>query len=105
MDMLRRIEPEESTAAAAAAAGGARASEPVVPAATQDDLESTSLPHDHPRWVRDAIAVSHRARRLLEKLKPVLIAVVTLWDHRWRGAVIAGRRIRIDASGSYRADV
>ena len=34
------------------------------------ELETTGLPHDHPRWVRDAIAVSQRARRLLERLGP-----------------------------------
>ena len=52
--MLRRIEPEESPATLAAATGGARASEPVVPAVAEADFETTGLPHDHPRWVRDA---------------------------------------------------
>ena len=103
--MLRRIEPEENAAAVVAAAGGARASEPIVPAVAQGDLETPGLPNDHPRWVRDAVAVSQRARRLVEKFKPVVIAVLTFWDHRWRSVIVAGRRIRIDASGSYRVDV
>ena len=102
--MLRRIEQEEH-AAVTVAAGGARASEPIVPAVAQGDLETSGLPHDHPRWVRDAVAVSQRARRIVEKLKPVVIAVLTYWDHRWRSAVVAGHRVRIDASGCYRADV
>lgn len=102
--MLRRIEAEEG-AVAAAPSGGARATEAVVPAVARDDLETTGLPHDHPRWVRDAVAVSARARRLLEKLKPVVIAVVTFWDHRFRCIVVGGRRVSVDASGSYRADV
>jgi len=101
--MLRRIEPEE-TAASLAPAGGARASDPVVPAVAHADLETTGLPHDHPRWVRDAVSVSQRARRLLERLAPAVIAVLTMWDHRLRCAVISGRRVSVDASGSYRID-
>lgn len=101
--MLRRIEPEES-AATLAAPGGARASEPVVPAVAEADLETAGLPPDHPRWVRDAVALSQRARRLVERLAPVVIAVLSMWDHRLRSIVVAGRRVRVDASGSYRAD-
>lgn len=101
--MLRRIEAEE-TAATLGAAGGARASEPVVPEVSQADLETSGLPHDHPRWVRDAVAVSQRARRLLERLAPAVIAVLTMWDHRLRCIVVSGRRVHVDASGSYRVD-
>ncbi|MGB8520330.1 MAG: hypothetical protein WCD38_09240 [Candidatus Tumulicola sp.] len=101
--MLRRIEPEE-VAATLAATGGARASEPIVPAVAETDLETTGLPHDHPRWVRDAVALSQRARRLLERLAPAVVAVLTVWDHRLRCIIVSGRRVHVDASGSYRVD-
>jgi hypothetical protein len=103
--VLRRIEPEEGAAALGIPANSARHSEPVVPAIAESDLETTGLPHDHPRWVRDAIGVSHRARELLGKLKPAVVAVASLWDHRLRCIVVGDRRVRIDPSGSYRADV
>jgi hypothetical protein len=103
--LLRRIEPDEGGAALGAPAASARPSEPVVPVVAEADLETTGLPHDHPRWVRDAIAVSHRARQLLGKLKPVAVAVMSLWDHRLRCIVVGDRRVRVDPSGSYRADV
>ncbi len=103
--MLRRIEPEEGAAALGIPANSTRQSEAVVPAIAESDLETTGLPHDHPRWVRDAVAVSHRARELLGRLKPVVVAVASLWDHRLRCIVIGDRRVRIDPSGSYRADV
>ncbi|MGA8534966.1 MAG: hypothetical protein WB615_12735 [Candidatus Tumulicola sp.] len=102
--MLRRIDPEEP-AALAMPAGAARYSEAVVPVVSDADLETTNLPHDHPRWVRDAVAVSHRARGLLGKIRPVVIAVMSLWDHRLRCIMVGDRRVRIDPSGSYRADV
>jgi hypothetical protein len=102
--MLRRIEPEEAATALGIPSSETRSSEPVVPAVAQADLETTGLPHDHPRWVRDAIAVSQRARELLAKLKPVVVAVVSLWDHRLRCIVVGDRRVRIDPSGSYRVD-
>lgn len=102
--MLRRIEADEGVAALGVTPGGARASEPIVPAVANADLETSGLPHDHPRWVRDAIAVSQRARRLLENIAPAVIAVFSFWDHRLRSIVVAGHRVRVDASGSYRAD-
>jgi len=103
--VLRRIDPDEAAAALAAGAGGARAAEAVVSSVAHTDFETTGLPHDHPRWVRDAIAVSQRARRSLEKLAPAItMAVFSVWEHRLRYAVVAGHRVRIDGSGSYRAD-
>jgi hypothetical protein len=101
--MLRRIELEESAAALPSQLNPAR-SEAVVPAVPEAELESTLLPHDHPRWVKDAIAVSQRARELLAKLRPAAMQVLGFWDHRVRSIVVAGRRVAIDASGCYRAD-
>ena len=100
--MLRRVEANEGAALGQTAA--AIGSEPIVPPVAESDLETALLPQDHPRWVRDAVAVSQRARDLIEKLKPVVVAVMSLWDHRWHAILVGGRRVHIDASGSYRVD-
>lgn len=101
--MLRRAEFEESPAALPSYLGPGR-SEGVIPAVPEAELETSLLPHDHPRWVKDAIAVSQRARELLAKLRPAAMQVLGFWDHRVRSIVVAGRRIAIDPSGCYRAD-
>ncbi|MGH7708307.1 MAG: hypothetical protein ACREM8_14150 [Vulcanimicrobiaceae bacterium] len=63
------------------------------------------LPTDHPAWSQDAIAISRRARALFAKLKPVAVRVLTFWDHHVRSIAIgSGRRLSVDASGSYRLD-
>jgi len=102
--VLRRIEADESGAALAHSAGGESEPEPVIPRVAQTELESGGLPGDHPRWVRDAVALSHRARQLLATLKPVIIAVLSFWDHRLQCIVVGDRRVRVDPSGSYRTD-
>ena len=101
--MLRRIELEESAAALPSHLSLGR-SEAIVPAVPEAELETALLPHDHPRWVKDAIAVSQRARELLAKLRPATMRVLCFWDHRVRSIVVCGRRVAIDASGCYRAD-
>ncbi len=67
------------------------------------DVQSV-LPRDHPTWVRDALAVSARARALIALLRPVVIRVLTFWDHQARGVSVGGRNLGVDASGSYRLD-
>lgn len=67
------------------------------------DLEIPALPRELPPWARDAVAISQRAREMLARLAPVVLHVLTFWDHRARSASVAGRRVSIDASGSYRA--
>lgn len=99
--MLRRIELEESQSALAAGLETGR-SEAIVPAVAEAELETALLPRDHPRWVRDAVAVSQRARDLIAKLKPVVIAVLSFWDHRIRSIVVANRCVQVDSSGCYR---
>jgi hypothetical protein len=101
--MLRRIELEESAAALPPHLGTGR-SEATVPAEPEAELETALLPYDHPRWVKDAVAVSLRARELLAKLRPVAMQVLCFWDHRIRSIVVGGRRVAIDASGCYRTD-
>ena len=68
------------------------------------ELETPALPGDHPAWVRDAVALSMRARALLANVKPLALKVLTFWDHAVRSIVIGNRRVSVDACGSYRAD-
>jgi hypothetical protein len=101
--MLRRVESEENAQALALQIGANR-SEAVVPAVAEAELETGLLPHDHPRWVKDAVAVSQRAREIIARLRPVAIRVLSFWDHRIRSVIIGGRCVNIDPSGSYRVD-
>ena len=76
--------------------------DPLAAIAPDAELETPSLPRDLPPWARDAIAISQRARDLLARVRPAIVRVFTFWDHRVRTAVVAGRRLDIDPSGSYR---
>jgi RNA polymerase sigma factor (sigma-70 family) len=99
--MLQRVEPEESYGLASAAEAYA---DPIVPAAAGTELGSDSLPPEHPRWVKDSLAVSQRARALVARLRPIAIRILTFWDHRIRSAFVGGLQVRIDPSGCYRLD-
>jgi hypothetical protein len=101
--MLRRIESEESAATLSLQAGANR-SEAIVPAVPDAELETALLPREHPRWVRDAVAVSQRAREVIAKLKPVVIRILSFWDHRLRSIVVGDRRVHVDPAGCYRVD-
>lgn len=96
--MPSRVEYEPLANAYIAAAGAA----PVAPLLPDDELETPPLPREHPKWVKDALLVSHRARQLLERVKPVAVRVLTFWDHAVRGISIGNRRLTVDPSGSYR---
>jgi len=100
--VLRGVETDELPGAIGPPA--TRASEPVVAALGEADLDAGQLPNDHPAWVRDAVAVSRAARALLARLKPIVVKVVTFWDHRVRCIAVGGRRVAIDASGSYKIE-
>ena len=69
-----------------------------------DRYGGNALPNDHPRWMKDTLSISQRARTLLQKLEPVVMRVLTAWDHRIRSVEIGGRTLKVDASGSYRLD-
>jgi hypothetical protein len=101
--VLRRIEGEE-LAGGVNAAYDVRAAEPVVARVGEADLDAGQLPHDHPQWVRDAVAISRAARALVGRLRPIVLKVLTFWDHGIRTIAIGGRRIGVDASGSYRIE-
>jgi hypothetical protein len=61
-----------------------------------------TLPPDHPAWQRDVLAVSARVRALLMAMTPIVVRVLTFWDHAVRAIAIGGRRVEIDPSGCYR---
>lgn len=99
--MLRRLESDEPHALAVPHDAYA---DPVVTAASDAGLGSGSLPPDHPRWAKDSLAVSQRARELVARLRPIAIRILCFWDHRVRSAVVAGLVVRIDPSGCYRIE-
>ncbi|MEO9171275.1 MAG: hypothetical protein ABI282_03120 [Candidatus Baltobacteraceae bacterium] len=101
--MLRRIESETRSATLLGAIGLAQ-SDPIVAAVPEAELETPLLPHDHPKWVADALTVSQRAREAIAKLRPIVINILTFWDHRVRSIVIAGARVSVDPSGSYKLE-
>lgn len=100
--MLRRIEGDEPPRSLALNIAAARSE--AVTAVAEAEHETALLPRDHPRWVKDAIAVSQRAREIVAKLRPIALGVLSFWDHRIRCIVVADRRIAVDASGCYRVD-
>lgn len=65
-------------------------------------VESAVLPRDHPAWQRDVLAVSARVRAIVAGLRPVVVRVLSFWDHAVRSAAIGGRRLEVDPSGCYR---
>lgn len=69
-----------------------------------DQFGGPALPSDHPAWLKDAVSLSQRARALVAKLKPVVVNVVGVWEHRLRSIVVGGRKMTVDPSGSYRMD-
>jgi hypothetical protein len=100
--MLRRIEADEGPRALGLSVGAAR-SEPIA-AVVEAEHETALLPHDHPRWVKDTVGISQRAREMVAKLRPIALGVLSFWDHRVRCIVVAERRLAVDASGCYRVD-
>jgi hypothetical protein len=76
-------------------------SAPVLALLPDDEFETPPLPREHPKWVKDALAVSQRARSLIVRLRPVIVHVLSFWDHRIRSVVIGGRALSVDISGSY----
>ena len=98
--MLWRIELDEPSGALPLQIGASQ-SEAVVPAVADAELETALLPNDQPRWVKDAVAVSARARDVITQLRPAAVHVLSFWDHRIRAIVVAGTRVQVDVSGCY----
>lgn len=102
--MLRRLDGEEGRAPATHAQPEAIATEQMVAAVGESEAENSLLPRDHPKWARDAVTLSQRAREIILLLRPVVVKILTFWDHRVRSAWIGGSRVCIDPSGSYRVE-
>jgi hypothetical protein len=98
--LLRRLELDDAHAALGLGIEANRSE--AVPAVAEAELETALLPREHPRWVRDAVAVSQRARDLIAKLRPVIIGVFSFWDHRIRSIMVGNRCVQVDTSGCYR---
>lgn len=99
--MLRRIDGETRQPSLLEALGLGQA-QAIVPAVADVELETAPLPHDHPKWVKDALLLSHRAKELIARIPPVVVRILTFWDHRVRSVAVEDRALEIDSSGSYR---
>ncbi|MGB6986941.1 MAG: hypothetical protein WBD74_13305 [Candidatus Aquilonibacter sp.] len=102
--MLRRVDADEGRAHAPQPHTAAVATEAVVTPVGESEAENALLPRDHPKWARDAVTLSQRAREIVARLRPVVVKILTFWDHRVRSAFVGGNRVCIDPSGSYRIE-
>ena len=104
--MSGRVEPDPQTTAALAANVNQMPnvlSAPVLPIDPDDAWRGgSSLPNDHPAWMRDTLSLSQRARALLASVKPVVVRVIAFWEHRVKSVAVGNRTLTVDASGSYR---
>ena len=98
---MRRVDTESNSNAVVYTPVSASRVAPLIP---DDEIETPPLPREHPQWVKDAIAVSQRARQIIARLKPVVVRILTFWDHHVRGVAIGQRHFSVDLSGSYRLD-
>jgi hypothetical protein len=67
-----------------------------------ESLERIGASLSAPAWQRDTLSVSARVRAILDGLRPLVVHVLSFWDHAVRAVRIAGRRLEVDPSGSYR---
>jgi hypothetical protein len=102
--MLRHVEADDASHALARAAVPDAHDPAVTPVTDAERDPGALIPHDHPKWARDSVTASQRARDVVARLKPLAIAVLTFWDHQKRTAFVAGSRLCVDASGSYRLE-
>jgi hypothetical protein len=100
-----RVEPDPQSVALAATLAQTQAllAEPIAPLDPDEGWRGgSSLPNDHPAWMRDTVSVSQRARALLARIAPVAVRVIAFWEHRVKSIAIGNRTLSVDASGSYR---
>lgn len=106
--MSARVEQDAQaitgTATGALALPGSVAPVPLTAIDYDDRWGGHTLPNDHPPWMKDTLSISQRARALIARLHPVVIKVVSYWEHRVRSIVVGNGRLYIDPSGSYRLD-
>lgn len=103
--MLRRIEADErGVERTGLVAAEPHRNEPPAPAQRTLAVEPETLARDRARWTDDAVSISHRARELVARLRPIAVRVLHFWDHRMHAIIIGGRRVYVDAAGGYRID-
>lgn len=85
-----------------ALAGSSIATAPLSALVDEEEFVRPATLREQPAWVRDAVLLSARARTLLERVRVVIVGVLSYWDHERRRITIGGSQISIDASGSYR---
>ncbi|HTV72600.1 MAG TPA: hypothetical protein VME66_02705 [Candidatus Acidoferrales bacterium] len=105
--MSTQVDPRDTGSANANAAALAVPA-PLIPAISNGiDLDAdfgNRLPSDHPAWSKDTISLSQRFRAIVAQCKPLAVRVLTFWDHHVRSILVGGRRLAVDASGSYRLE-
>ncbi|MBV9102460.1 MAG: hypothetical protein JO060_02655 [Candidatus Eremiobacteraeota bacterium] len=103
--MSGRVDPEIAAAATSTAAPPALPPAPPLAVSLDSDVEiANQLPPDHPAWAKDTLSLSLRARALVARLRPIVIRVLTFWDHQVRSIFVGGQKLSVDASGSYRLE-
>ncbi|MDQ2681717.1 MAG: hypothetical protein M3Y21_11980 [Candidatus Eremiobacteraeota bacterium] len=98
-----RIERDSrsATMSSLSALGQSSALYPLLP---DIEIETPPLPRDLPHWMRDSAAISARCRNLFTRIKPIIVRVLTFWDHQVRSIMVAGRNVCVDPSGSYKVE-
>ena len=102
--MSTRVETDPPSQPATLAAYPPNAAVAIDPFDPDDRFGGHALPNDHPAWMRDTVSISQRTRALLTKLKPVAVRVIAFWEHRVRSIFVAGAKLSVDTSGSYRLE-
>ena len=77
----------------------------VVPALAPIDADAAglpALPNDHPRWQRDSVSLSARARGIVAHAVPIVVRTFSYWDHRLREIALGTRTLTVDPAGCYR---
>ena len=99
--MLRRIELEQTPPALSARLEAGR-SEAVVPAVAQADLETALRRTTIRAGLRTRLPCRSGRGSLSHKLRPVIVRVLSFWDHRIRSIMVGNRCVQVDPSGCYR---
>ena len=102
--MLRRVNREEFAHEIRDPLDPREAAAAAITPVLDVELDTPLLPRDHPQWAKDALTISNRARELIARLKPVVVKILTFWDHRIRSTLVGNARVSIDPSGSYRVE-
>ena len=99
---MARVDPDTSPVYYPAPQPALAGVVPILALVPDDELETPPLPREHPKWAKDSLAISARARALIQRLRPVIVRIMTFWDHKFRTISVGDRQMTVDASGCYR---